>query len=576
MKKANFNQTGMAMLFISLLVLSLYTTIGYTANVEVSVDRNPVSINESFNLVFSSTQSPDDDPDFSPLEENFKILNQQKSSQTSWVNGSFSKIISWRLDVIAVNTGELQIPAISFGDDVTAPLTISVLNTKEQLNTPNADEIFLQVETSPEAVYVQSQIIYTVQLFQRVAMAQASLTEPNGDDLVIEKLSEDSQYNTQINGVNYRVTKRQYAIFPQKSGVLEINPLELTAQVIVDQPRSQYGSFFNTQQTRTKRVLSKSVQLKVLPALASFKGQHWLAAKQLHLEQSWSNDELTIKEGEPLTRTLTLLVNGVTASQLPEFTMLGVSPELKLYPDQAVLKNKKTADGVVAFKEQKIALLASKPGQYHLPDIVIPWFNTTTSQLETAKIPAVTINVLGKSVTTAKQIRPDSLLIKDEPSAVQHIELPTSQTAVTSHDYWKWLAIVMLVVWVASLLYIVKARLNKKIIDNSIDTHPLKLKKVIKALQQACTDNNPQAARQALVDWGEVQYNSRDMSTISSLSSLDIQEQIKKLNQYLYAKDSGGDNRWDGQALLRLIKGQSMRQSNKKKPNGGLESLYKI
>jgi len=85
MKKANFNQTGMAMLFISLLVLSLYTTIGYTANVEVSVDRNPVSINESFNLVFSSTQSPDDDPDFSPLEENFKILNQQKSSQTSWL-----------------------------------------------------------------------------------------------------------------------------------------------------------------------------------------------------------------------------------------------------------------------------------------------------------------------------------------------------------------------------------------------------------------------------------------------------------------------------------------------------------
>jgi len=51
-------------------------------------------------------------------------------------------------------------------------------------------------------------------------------------DAVIEKLTEDSNYGTKINGVDYSVTERKYAIFPQKSGTLTIKPLVLTAAVL--------------------------------------------------------------------------------------------------------------------------------------------------------------------------------------------------------------------------------------------------------------------------------------------------------------------------------------------------------
>ena len=59
--------------------------------------------------------------------------------------------------------------------------------------------------------------LYTVRLYRRVDVAQAELSEPELADAVIEKLGEDSNYNTVVNGVSYLVTERKYAIFLRKA-----------------------------------------------------------------------------------------------------------------------------------------------------------------------------------------------------------------------------------------------------------------------------------------------------------------------------------------------------------------------
>jgi hypothetical protein len=41
------------------------------AEVTVSIDRDPLRVNESFQLVFSSDYTPDHDPDFSSLQRHF-------------------------------------------------------------------------------------------------------------------------------------------------------------------------------------------------------------------------------------------------------------------------------------------------------------------------------------------------------------------------------------------------------------------------------------------------------------------------------------------------------------------------
>jgi len=78
-------------------------SLAQAADIRVSVDRNPVSMGESFQIIFSATESPDDDPDFSPLDENFSRLGQSQTENASWINGKASKAIKWLVSVMPKN-----------------------------------------------------------------------------------------------------------------------------------------------------------------------------------------------------------------------------------------------------------------------------------------------------------------------------------------------------------------------------------------------------------------------------------------------------------------------------------------
>jgi len=96
-------------------------------------------------------------PDFSPLDQDFIILNQDQSTSASWINGKTSKTIKWTLNVIAKKVGTVTIPAIAFGSDMSNPLSIEVTkgDTNKAVNTD--EDLFLEVEATPLDPYLQSQ-----------------------------------------------------------------------------------------------------------------------------------------------------------------------------------------------------------------------------------------------------------------------------------------------------------------------------------------------------------------------------------------------------------------------------------
>lgn len=323
------------------MVFSINALAGEPIN--VTFDRNPVVLDESFQIIFTATDTPDSEPDFSPLAQDFEILGQSQSSNSSWVNGQSSKTIQWMVNVMARHAGTLTVPAIAFGSDWSQEATILVTASANNKPGNTDDDLFLEVEATPKNPYLQSQVLYKVRLYRRVDIAQASLSEPELSDAVVEKLGDDSNYNTQVNGVDYLVTERRYAMFPQKSGSAIIKPLVLTAEVMTGS-RSGINGFFRSQITRTRKVSSKPVTLEVLPIASGFTGQHWLPAEQLVLKEEWSGDPLHMKAGEPLTRTLTLLAEGATVGQLPEINNSDAGlrlSEVKFYPDQPVLQEQK-------------------------------------------------------------------------------------------------------------------------------------------------------------------------------------------------------------------------------------------
>ena len=130
-------------LYLVLYLISAQTALAI--EIKATLDRNPVSINESVQLTFSATESPDDDPDFSPLKTDFDILNQTQSSNSSWVNGKSTKSIQWILNLMPKNTGELLIPTISFGDDSSQATKLIVTKNKIASSNQNA-ELFFNIE----------------------------------------------------------------------------------------------------------------------------------------------------------------------------------------------------------------------------------------------------------------------------------------------------------------------------------------------------------------------------------------------------------------------------------------------
>ncbi len=551
-------------------VLLLLNLIAQAAEIQVSVDRNPVNLHDSFQITFSSTATPDADPDFTPLQDNFEILNQQRSSNASWVNGHGNRSEQWILTLMAKQPGELLIPPIAFGNDNSKPLRLNVTETSTA--PQNDEEIFLEVSTNTETPYVQSQVLYTVRLFRRLQITQARLDEPQLKDAVIEKLGEDSNYTTQIKGVDYWVTERKYAIFPQQSGVFTIAPLSLTADVLTMR-KPRFNSFFNQQTSETRRIASKAITLTVQSEPAGFKNQAWLSAEALELTESWSNNRLETKVGEPLTRTLRLTAHGTTVGQLPELASTLAVDGIKTYPDQPQLREDKQNDGLVAFREEKIAFIPAKSGDYNLPAIEIVWFNTKTQRTETARLAAITIKALagneantGAPAETTKA--PTAVAAYDKHSITQ----PANDNSQVY--FWQVLSACLAIGWLLTVWKLYqrpKPQVAEKPVRNSAT--PAANSTIEKRLQRACMDDNAGLAKQLLLQWGKAEYAADSLGSLAGNCKAPLRDEIELLNQHLYA---GLQADWTGLPLWQAFSQHHNISKPKPSEEKGLEPLYKL
>ncbi len=555
-----------------ILLLLLLSFVGpvFAAQIGVTFDRNPVSLDESFQIIFTADDTPDNDPDFAPMEQDFEILGQSQSSNSSWVNGQSSKTIQWTLSVMAKHPGSLIVPEVKFGNDTSVPASILVTQATANKAVDTDSDLFLEVEATPENPYVQSQVLYTVRLYRRVEIAQAGLNEPELSDAVIEKLGDDSNYNTQINGVNYLVTQRKYAIFPQKSGAVIIKPVLLTAEVAVNS-RPNFNGFFNQRTTKTKKITSKSVTLNVKPVPATFTGQHWLSAEQLVLKEEWSGDNQQIKVGEPVTRTLSLLAKGTTVGQLPELNSGKVEELLKTYPDQPVLKEQKQPEGVMALREEKIAIIPSKAGSYKLPAIEIPWFNTQTQKMETAKIPETIITAVDAPGVQIAPVTNSSIPVESESKTIEtQLAIQAQQTNV-----WLWATLFLALGWLLTVIYFLKIHSFKKPVPEKNDSE-IRLQDCVKILKKACVDNNPIAAKDALLAWGKLKFTGlpvQNVGAIAALSDARLRDEIMLLNQALYADNA---EQWQGKRLFQAFSENKARDTKSAPFDNKLEPLNRL
>ncbi|MDH3858590.1 MAG: BatD family protein, partial [Gammaproteobacteria bacterium] len=503
------------------------------AEVEVNIDRNPVQVNESFQLVFSLDQSPDREPDFSILQQHFLILSNNRSNSISIINGEYQRSVKWTLQLMAKQIGEYMIPAIRFDKERSKPFQIKVLPSS--LASVPQDQLVLELLVDKPEAYVQSQVIVTLRLLSATNVSAYNFGDISTDnlDVVIEPLGDERQYQTRIADKSYLVLEKQFALFPQQAGRLGLEP-------VMAEVRLSSSSAFDPFRTggEIKRLRSQPVFIDVEPIPPEFAGSYWLPASGLELREAWQSDLDNLVAGEPITRSLTLVADGLTAAQLPELELARIDG-IKQYPDQPVLLNRRSNQGISGKREQKVALIPGAGGTYRVPEISLSWWNLESGKPETATIPAREISVnAAASVAVAPPVTGQSIPEVAPPVAA-------------NNKFWLWLSLLLACGWLSSGLYWwFKSRTSGSPDSRAVEQPGLRAAR--KQLRQACEADDPTHARHALLDWGRALLDPREVNNLHQLGLLlgdDLARQVEWLNQSLYAGESIG---WQGRELWLL------------------------
>ena len=538
------------------------------ADIQASVDRTRLVEGETLELTLESgATNRFSSPELGVLEEHFVMQGTRQLSLVSQLNGRSQPITRWVITLMPKRTGYVVIPPIALDEARSEPISLHVLSAEEAARDNNVQmaPVFIDTEMDTETPYVQAQVLMTVRIYHSVSLYDDSnLTGLDIPDTRVESLGAPRQYERVINGVRHGVIEVRYALFPQRSGDLEI-PSPLFSATIL-QPRDA-SSPFSARTGRLVQVRSPSIRLEVRPIPETYPADApWIPAKSLTLTQTWQPDPATeLVSGESLTRSLSLEADGLSASQLPALGSLDGLPVegLRQYADQPKLENVIDENGVRGVRQDSAALLVQKAGEFQLPAQTVYWWDTQVDALRQIELEATALNAISS----------DSF-----PAGVTPTEAPEASDLVAADMplLWPWqLATALLSLALAGcllMLYRMRQRLERlgqpetdeEIFDTVVQGNPLA------DLQTACRANHPAEARKALESWARQQDPEGLIGVIQRYPELT--DALDDLNASLFGQS---ESHWRGKPLWRAVR-MVVQSQKRQAPDESttLESLY--
>lgn len=514
------------------------------AQIQVQLDSSQINLGDTFKLSFTLSDTQNSNlPDLTPLQKDFIILGTERNINYSVINGQAQTLSQWVIALKAKKKGILTIPPIKIGLDQSASLTINVEGNAQaqdlQNNTADVESVMLKATVDQPNPYINQQVLYTVRLYNNARLMDASYQGPQVDDALLIPLGGEKRYQTQINNVAYEVEEQNYAVFPQKSGIIKILSPTFNA-LIYD---------YNAQRIQAK---DKPVKLAVQPIPHQFENKSWLPAKHVSLEEHYEDLAPNLAQGSSITRTIQLAALGTPAQLIPALKFES-QKDFQVYPEKGAERNQLRQGQLIGTTEMKVTYLFNTAGKVTIPEVKVSWFNTQTGKEEQVVLESKTININPSSTTANIPVTPNS----KEPSVTESVTV----SSLTANDNKPWItALFFAIAWIVTLGFLGWQKHSKKW---SRGRH----KKVMQALTKACTANNPIAARKAVMEWGTVHWPDAQLLNLGDLMQLvkgvSLKKQLQLLSQALYNNEQ--ESNWHGEALLAAILKEKPHSAVKKK-----------
>jgi len=461
---------GLVMIGILAAVSVFAANVSFTASAPAAVPNG-----QSFQLVYTVNAAAKDlrVPAFNAFEviagpftsqsHSVQIINGKSSSETT---------LRYTYTLLPTKEGTFNIPSASIVVDQdryqSNALTIKVLPADKSVDASNQsgsdqagsapisqqitdDNLFIRPVISRTKVREQEYILLTYKIYARVDLIdiqQVKYPDFKGFFVQEVELPQNKQFALEnYDGKNYNtIVLRQYLLYPQSSGTLNIDKLTCNAVIRVKnqaQVRSIFDDFFDSYQEVKKPLSTPALKVSVAalptPKPTNFSG----GVGSFSVKSKINASEL--KANEAVTITVTISGNGnMKMVKNPE---LKFPPDFETYEPKVTNSFTNTTSGVSGTKTIEYLAIPRHAGDYDIPATEFSYFDVASQSYKTVTIPAYHLKVgkgsdngQGGSVsnfTNQEQIR---MIASD----IRYIDISQFELAAPEDSWiggWKfWLA----------------------------------------------------------------------------------------------------------------------------------------
>ena len=521
-----------------------------------------VQTGENFRLTYTVNTQDAENFRVGNVPEGLEIITgPYTSSQSSFqmVNGhtSSSSSITYTFILCANKNGTYTIPAahVHAGGKQIASSPVKITVSGQAANTGGApkmhedndghqmrqagsaitgNDLFIRVSANKKRVHEQEPVLLTYKVYTLVDLTTLEGKMPDLTGFHTQEVSlpqQKSFHVEEVNGRPYRsVTWKQYVMYPQMTGQLEIPSINFNGTV-VQQNRAvdPFEAFFNggsgyVEVKRTIKAPGLTIQVDPLPTRpANFSG----GVGKFNISAQLNKTE--IKANDPVT--LRVVVSGVGNLKLIKQPVANFPKDFDKYDPKITDKTKLTANGVEGNMIYDFLVVPRNQGKYQIPPVEFTYYDTSANAYKTIKTQAFEVNVeKGDGNASA------AVYAEQKNQDIHGIKLGTSRFNKVggmfygSTSYWVILALILLV-FIALLVAfrhraienadIVKMRSKKA---NKVATK--RLKTANKLMQQQRQGEFYDEVLRAL--WGYV--GDKLNIPVSELSKENIEDKLRERN----------------------------------------------
>jgi hypothetical protein len=471
------------------LVLLLLSFQGLMAQVqfEARVSKNTLGLNERFRIDFM--MNVDGDNFEEPAFEGFRVVAgpSQQISQ-SWVNGrsSFQKIYSYILQPIQKGNFVIKQASIEYNGQAykTPPIKIKVTNAVPQENDPNNPQqqdgsndtsLNLIAEISKTNPYLNEPITVVYKLyFNNIQVNRfKELGKPKYNDfwnqnIEIKQLQiEEGSYKGER---SYFVVLKKTILYPQKSGLLTIEPLSL--DIDVEYPtnrRDMFGQMILTQGNKVVSAGAKTINVRALPETGKPLGFTGAVGK---FDFKVTPSKTTLKNGEGLD----LMVTATGTGNMKLFTLPKpvVPNALEMYDPVHDEKVTTSLAGMSGSISDKYTIIPQYKGKYAIKPIEFSYFDLNSGTYKTITSPEIMVDVLDGPTPSELNTTSKNVVAKTEQ--FKHIKTRTVLVSTAKKDFYgSKLYYSLLLLPFLILPIIIIAKKKKDAIDGDVTGNRIKM-----------------------------------------------------------------------------------------------------